>query len=149
MKKYKFDYSVYVLLTLIAICLLTACGTVFSIINVIGYQSDNIIGKVILYSFLLLFNLAVFFFALLLITNCHYSVLKDFIVLRLGLIKTKIPFSKVESFTLFMKSEKLVLYYKDGKYSVIVIAKKDFDDFMKAVKKSCPNIIFSVEKGEN
>ena len=55
--------------------------------------------------------------------------------MRFGLIKIKTPFSEIDGFTLFSRSEKLVIYLKNGGYSVIVIDKRRYDEFFAEVKK--------------
>ncbi|MBQ9514185.1 MAG: hypothetical protein IJR66_04335 [Clostridia bacterium] len=151
MKRFKFNYPVFVLIILIAICVLTVIGAVFCVINAINYQKANIIGKVITYSFLFIFNLLILGLSLSLIGFCYYSVEKEAIILRFGIVKVKTELNKIDGFTLFTKSEKLVTYLKDGAYFVVVINKSEYDDFIGAVKSFNPNIYYlnQTEEKEN
>ena len=62
-----------------------------------------------------------------------------------GFIKSKIDISEIIEITHFKKSNKLVVYFKDGKYTVIVIASELYDNFVIAVRESNKSIIFDVK----
>ena len=83
---------------------------------------------------LLLVNLAliVTVFAIALFSN--YSVDKKGIVLRLGFFKVVYKKEELHSIKLFSKTQKLVLYLVDAKFTVIVINANLYQAFTKAVQ---------------
>ena len=107
----------------------------------VGFGSASLI---IQYVVLLLFGvLALVIFSAMLIRSV-YVVGKKEIVLRFGLIKTVYKIKDIESIRLFSKTNKLVLYFKNEKYTVISVKPEWFNDFIREVLSHNLNIRYDV-----
>ena len=141
MKSFRFKYSqlVWVLLLLVFIILLAGvCWNVYTLIANWGVSTTKTVTNFItlaLTLFLLVFAISIMAFG-------KYTIKDGHVVVHFGFFKTKTPVSEIVQFTHFKKSDKLVAYFKDAKYSVIVISKDSYQDFVLAVRELNPSIIY-------
>ncbi len=149
MKSFKFKYAPLVWILLIAVILLTAAGTaysVFSAVDAIKVQSNKIFSSIII----AIVNLALLVFASSVAIFGKYTIKTGVLYSFFGFIRTKTQISEVVQITHFKKTDKLVLYFKDAKYTVIVISPTDYDAFIESLRQENSNIIFNATvDGEN
>ncbi len=149
MKSFKFKYAPLVWILLIAVILLTAAGTaysVFSTVDAIKVQSNKIFSSIII----AIVNLALLVFASSVAIFGKYTIKTGVLYSFFGFIRTKTQISEVVQITHFKKTDKLVLYFKDAKYTVIVISPTDYDAFIESLRQENSNIIFNATvDGEN
>jgi hypothetical protein len=62
-----------------------------------------------------------------------------------GLIRSKIDLADIICLTHFKKSDKLVAYFKDGTYTVIVIASQEYGEFVRSVREQNPSILYNAK----
>ena len=137
--RFRFHPSIWVLLSFAI--LLSLAGVGWNIYNVIVYASFDA-GRVVPYIIVLI---VAAFFSVLSVSMAIFSgyvVKNKFIYFRFGVIGSKIAVSDVSQFTHFKKSDKLVVYFKSGRYSVIVISPINYDAFVSAVRAYDRNIIY-------
>jgi hypothetical protein len=71
-----------------------------------------------------------------------YVIKNDTLYAYFGIIPSKYEIKDIVEITHFKKTDKLVAYFKDGKYTVIVIDKNDYDDFVICIREVNRQIIF-------
>lgn len=143
MRTFRFKFSKTIILLQIAAMILAAAAIVYTAYRMatVGFGSASLI---IQYVLLLLFGvLALVIFSAMLIRSV-YVVGKKEIVLRFGLIKTVYKIKDIESIRLFSKTNKLVLYFKNEKYTVISVKPEWFNDFIREVLSHNLNIRYDV-----
>ena len=129
--KFRFKLNAVTIFLLVAVILLCGYGIA---LNIIALSENLETLKIILNVILMLVNLAliVTVFSIALFSN--YSVNKKGIILRLGYFKVIYPKEELHSIKLFSKTQKLVLYFSDAKFTVIVINASKYQAFTKAVQ---------------
>lgn len=142
MKSFRFKYSqlVWVLLLLVMVILIAGvCWNAYTLISNWGTSTTKTVTNFItlaLTVFLLIFAISIMVFG-------KYTIKDGHVFVHFGFFKTKTPVSEIVQFTHFKKSDKLVAYFKDEKYSVIVISKDCYQDFVLAVREFNPSIIYN------
>ena len=133
MKTYKFRLSkTAAILTAAGILLgLGAIGfTIWRILFRTGFSEPlYIIQHVVL---LLVGVLAIVIFSSILIRSV-YKITDKEIVLWFGIIKSTFKIADIESLHLFTKTNKLVIYFKDEKYTVVVVKPEWYNEFCKEI----------------
>jgi hypothetical protein len=142
MQKFRFKYSMAVWILLSLVLVLTAGGIIWNIFNLIEYSWAGAF-KIIIYSFIIFLTACIFVFVLFAMINGCYLIKNGFLYTCFGLIKNKVCLDSVTQITHFTFSNKLVLYFNDQKYSVIVIPPERYDDFIKAVRENNHAILFN------
>ena len=143
MRTFRFRFSKTIILLQIAAMILAAAAIVYTAYRMatVGFGSASLI---IQYVVLLLFGvLALVIFSAMLIRSVYFVGKKE-IVLRFGLIKTVYKIKDIESIRLFSKTNKLVLYFKNEKYTVISVKPEWFNDFIREVLSHNLNIRYDV-----
>ena len=141
MRRFRFKYSPIVWMLLLLVIAFSVGGLVMNIFNVIEYASFGS-DKVITYSIVLSFNALLTIFALSVLFYGFYVIKDDRIYACFGFVRSKYLIKDIVEFAHFKKSDKLVAYFKDGKYTVIVIDKNHYDEFIAEVRKINPEILF-------
>ena len=148
MKKYRFKYSPYVYLTcslVLALALATIIWNVFNIVQLSDLGTFKIVGFALLIAigiFLAVFTLAV------LIRAC-YVISNEQIIACFGFVKSRNNVKDIIGITHFKKTNKLVVYFKDGKYAVIVINPEEYDSFAEDVRKINNHILYEQNNQES
>ncbi len=140
---YRFRFSKTIILLQIAAILLAAAAIAFT-----GYRMATLgfgnASYIIQYAVLLLFGVgALVIFPAMLIRSV-YIVNEKEIVLRWGVIKTGYKIKDIESIRLFSKTNKLVLYFKNEKFTVISVRTEWYSDFIREVLSHNTNIRYDV-----
>jgi hypothetical protein len=73
----------------------------------------------------------------------NYAIKGKNIVCNLGFLKTTFNIEEVTQITHFKKSDKLVLYFINGNYTVIVISPEEYERFILAVREVNSKILYS------
>lgn len=142
MAKFRFKYarSVWVLLSVVLVlCLAGLCWNVFNLTEYLWAGALKIASYAIL--IFLTFSLSVFVISVMLCGN--YVVKNGYLYTRFGFIFYKVKLSEIVQITHFKKSDKLVVYYTDQKFNVIVINQAEYERFVKTLRKENANIVYS------
>jgi len=144
-QSFKFKYSVIVWVLLAVVIALSLAGFVWNVIALI--YNANVLDKVKTATnvIMIIITLALNVFVISLIFNSKYTITKDYLVQSFGLIKAKIPLKQIVEITHFKKSNKLVIYFSDEKYTVAVISPESYNNFVMCLREFAPEIIYDVQ----
>lgn len=132
MKSYKFRFSKLVLILIglaIAAALAAVAYTVYRI-YLYGFSSPLLVIQHV--AVLIVAALAIVIFVSLLIRSV-YKITDTQIILWFGIVKQTFKIADIESVHLFTKTNKLVIYFKDDKYTVIVVKPEWYNEFTKEI----------------
>ena len=144
MNKFSFKYPVIVWVLLGVVLVLLITGLTFNVLDIIYYfkgLSHEIFTPVI-FALLTAF-LCVLVVSLLLYGK--YTIKNQCLYTHFGLLSNKVNIQEVVQITHFKKSDKLVVYFFDQTFTVIVISNKDYERFILEMRKINPSILFSTE----
>ncbi|MBE5733420.1 MAG: hypothetical protein E7347_00040 [Clostridiales bacterium] len=144
MKSFRFRYarSVWVLLVIVAI--LSIAGLAWNVFNLIEFLPTGSF-KVGTYSLIVLLNLALTILVISLMLYGRYVIKNGKLYSYFGFICSKINVDDIICITHFKKSDKLVAYFKEGTYTVIVISPQEYDDFVKSIREINRSILFNAK----
>ena len=142
MHSFRFKYSIAVWVLLSLVLALTAGGIVWNIFNLIEYSWAGAF-KIIIYSVIIALTACLFVFDFCAMVYGRYVIKNGFLYTCFGLIKSKVELGAVTQITHFTSSNKLVVYFSDQKYSVVVIPPERYDDFIKAVRENNHAILYN------
>lgn len=142
MKKFKFKFSGFVFFLLSVVLIVCFVSLALNVYNLIHYIKTPLFKVLpyILYIVITLFLIAV---VLGIMLFSSYSLKKGNLYVRFGFFVSKTKVSDVIGITHFKKSDKLVIYFKDQTFSVVVIAKEKYDDFVLSLRELNKSIFFS------
>lgn len=145
MKTYTFKLSKLAVAGCICGILLGLGGIAFTVYRMlspsIGFSSPQIIIQHIV--IIIASLLALVLFPSILIHSV-YKVTETEIILWFGIIKSSFPLKDIESIHLFTKTNKLVVYFKDERYTVIVVKPDWYNEFVKDICAANKNIRYDV-----
>ena len=132
MKSYKFKFSKLALVLIILALVAALGGIAYTIyrIYLYGFSTPMLIIQHVVV--LLVALLVIVIFSSLLIRSV-YKITDTEIVLWFGIVKQTFKIADIESVHLFTKTNKLVLYFKDEKYTVIVVKPDWYNEFTKEI----------------
>ena len=142
MKKFKFRFPPFVWVLLLAgfiVCVLALCINVYNLTQYIHYDLFKFLPFII-YSAIALFLIFVVFSILFF---SEYSFKNGYLYVHFGIFYSKTKLDKVVGVTHFKKSDKLVVFFNDQTFSVIVIAKEQYDAFVENLKELNKQIFFT------
>ena len=143
MKTYRFKLSVAATVGCVAGILLGLAGigvTAYRIYKY-GFSSAQLIIQHVVV--LLVSALAIALFAAILIRSV-YKLTDKTLVLWFGFIKSEYKIADIEAVHLFTKTNKLVLYFKDEKYTVIVVKPEWYRELTQEIIARNKNIRYDV-----
>ena len=147
MKKFVFKYSTIIWIMLAIITAIFAAAVVFNVLDAVAFAGE--IGARFVFAIIVAtLSLAVLILIASALFYGRYVIKDKFLYFHFGLIFTKTDINEIFQLTLFTAQNKLVMYLKNEKYSVVIIDKKNYDAFYEALKKVNPEIIFTVHGTE-
>ncbi len=148
MKSYKFRFSKLIFILAIAAIAVAAGGgigwTVYRMIN-IGFQTVTL-G--IQYVVLLLVSVLIIVLLTSILIRSSYKIKDKEVVLWFGFIKSSYKIADIESVHLFTKTNKLVLYFKNERYTVIVVKPEWYNEFIKELLSKNDKIRYDVSTSD-
>ena len=144
MKKFRFKLNAVSLIMLIVGVLLSICCIVWNIFNITAYFRLNIDATLKLVSYFLVIAVALLAGGLCVsvLAFSRYTVTQKYLLLNLGVLRSKTPVCDITEIAYFKKQNKLVCYFGEDKFSVIVIDQKEFDDFINALREQNGKIVY-------
>ena len=130
--KFRFKLTFLTILLLVAVTLLCGYGIVLNVITLSEKTIETL--TVVLNVILIVLNLFLLFVVFSVFAFGKYSIEEKGVILKLGIFKVLYPKEELHSIKLFSKTQKLVLFFVDGKYTVIVINPEKYLAFSKAVQ---------------
>ncbi len=132
MKSYKFKFSKLVLVLIglaIAAALAAVAYTVYRI-YLYGFSSPLLVIQHVAVLIVEALEIVIFFS---LFIRSVYKITDTQIILWFGIVKQTFKIADIESVHLFTKTNKLVIYFKDDKYTVIVVKPEWYNEFTKEI----------------
>jgi hypothetical protein len=145
MKNFRLYFSPLILIVLVLAVLISLFSLGLNVYYVIYTPPFDVAIKYVLLSIVCLF-LAVFAISLIF---SRYLIKGDKLVLILGLIKIKYSIKEIVQTATFENGKSLVIYFKDAKFSRVMISKTRFQDFSKALKEVNSRIILYSSENES
>ena len=144
MTKFRFKYarSVWVLLSVVLV--LCLAGLIWNIFNLTQYLWAGAF-KIASYSILIFLTFILSVFVISVMVYGNYVVKKNCLYTCFGFAFYKVKLSEIVQITHFKKSDKLVVYYSDQKFNVILIAPTEYERFVKVLREQNQNIVYSNE----
>lgn len=147
MKKFVFKYSPIIWIMLAVITAIFAAAVVFNILDAVAFAGE--IGPRFIFAVIVaVISLTILVFIVSALFYGRYVVRGNYLYFHFGLIFTKTDINEIFQLTLFAMQNKLVMYLKNEKYSVVVIDKKNYDAFYETLKAVNPDILFTVQGTE-
>ncbi len=147
MKKFKFNYSALIWVLISLVIVLSIASVVWNVYNIAFFIKVST-TKAVLYSLTVIISL---FLAVLALGICFYgcyTIDEKNLISHFGIVYSRIELKNVSGVVRFKKTNKLVLYLKGGKFTVILISPAEYDDFISLLIKTNPEIAYSCEDGE-
>ena len=144
MKKFAFKYTPTIWVLLSVVLGLTLAGIGFNVFNLVNYIPSGTTNTII-YSVIIALVSVLMVIDISFMVAGRYLIKDKVLFVCFGFFKSKISLDDVRAIVLFKKSNKLVLYYGQDKYTVIMIADTLYDDFVMAIRKENKEILFSTE----
>ena len=141
MKSFRFKYTTLIWILLTAILCLSLAGVGWNIFNVIEFSRLNAI-KTTTYSIILAFSILLCVVVISVMIYGKYIIKDGKLYTCFGFIRTKIEVEKITAIIHFKKSDKLVIYFNQNKYAVIVVSPAEYDNFVNALREVNPKIAF-------
>ena len=147
MDKYRFGYSPLLKILISIVIAIAAAGLVLNILTVINHAKAHTLLAV-LYGVLTLLTAILLAEAVAIAFYGLYKIKDGCLYACFGFIYTKTDVKYIVAVHVFKKTEKLVVYYKDEKFSVIIIPPASYDDFIAALLKANPEIKYVSDGAE-
>ena len=147
MKKFKFGYSPLALTLLILVAVIFAASVTINVYDAVKFSDYDTTKKTIAI-IIATFSLAALVITVAAIVYGRYVVKGKFLYCRFGFIFIKTDISEIFQLTEFKAQNKLVMYFKNGKYSVAVINDKYYNQFYEALKAENPAIKYTLQSAE-
>ena len=144
MKSFRFRYSntVWVLLSLVLVLSLT--GLIWNIFNLIEFLPTGSY-KVGTYSIIVALTALLTVLVVSVMVYGRYVIKDGKLYSYFGIIKSKIDIKDIICITHFKKSDKLVAYFKDETYTVIVISPELYDKFIMAIREINSAVLYDAK----
>ncbi len=144
MKSYKFRYSIAIWVLLGLLIALSIVGVVWNIYNIIAFFSIDWI-KVATFTVICALAMVLVVFGVSVAVYGRYTVKGGQLTSCFGFLKTKYDICDIVEITHFKKSNKLVTYFSDQTYTVIVIDPNEYTDFVMTIREINPQIIYDTQ----
>ena len=149
MKLYPFKLSKGAIIGCIAGIVLGLAGIGFTLFRIIVLElwfenANTLIQHIVI---IVASLLAITIFSSILLRST-YKLTDSELILWFGFIKSSYKLQDMESIHLFTKSNKLVIYFKDEHYTVIVVKPEWFNEFTKDICSRNPKIRYDVSTAE-
>lgn len=143
MKTYKFRLSKLVLALLIAALVASFGGIGFTVYRIYRLGFSTVLLSIQHVVILIACVLLIVILVSILIRSC-YKITDKEVLLWFGIIKSAYKIADIESVHLFTKTNKLVLYFKNERYTVIVVKPEWYNDFIKELLSKNSKIRYDV-----
>ena len=141
MKNFRFKYSITVWILLAVVLALLVSGLVWNIFNLTQYINAGTF-KIVVYSLIIALTGFLTLFVISVMAYGVYRIKDGYLYTCFGFIVSKEKISSVVEITHFKKSDKLVVYFADEKYTVIVISPAQYESFILEMRKVNPKIMY-------
>ena len=142
MKKFRFKFTNFIWIMLSVILAVFLTSFILNVFNLIQYVSYAFF-KFFPYVIYIIVSLFLIIVVISVMLSSGYILKNDCLYVRFGIFRSKTKACEILAITHFTKSDKLVIYYKKSAYSVIVIDKEKYDEFVLSLREMNKNILFN------
>ena len=146
-KTFAFLYSPLATLLIIATAVMFAAAAAVNIYDAVKFY-DTHTARCVFAIIVAALSVVPLVLAISAVAYGRYLIKGNFLYCRFGLIFFKTDILTIFQLTEFKAQNKLVMYFKDEKYSVAVISEKYYQDFYKALKAVNPEITYTIISAE-
>ncbi len=140
--RFKFNKLTWVLLALVLVICLAGVGyNVYSLINAL--KRVYYVQKIIITSIILALNVFLVAFVVSVIVFSKYVIKDGCVYNYLGFVRGKSRIDEIIQITHFKKSDKLVVYFNDQRYTVVVISPTEYDEFISIIREINPKVYYT------
>ena len=144
MIKFKIKHSILVKILLAVVFFVCVLGCGWNIFNLV--QTQNLFfAQKLAYILLAILTLIMAIIALTMFFFSSYRINDQYLYTNFGIISIKFSIESITAIVHFKKSDNLVLYFTDQKYSVLLLSPTNFDSFIDAIKSANPKISYNVD----
>lgn len=147
MKKYKFRFSTLILCVFALGLALCAAGLGLNIFRFVS-QGAETPYEWMQYLILLFVSILLAVIIIAMLIKSQYVITETQLIVQFGIIRSKYEIAKITSVHLFKGAGKLAVYFKDNKYTAIVIKEQEYDDFVQTLTSKNEKIGFSFSTAE-
>ena len=147
MKKFVFRYSAFAWIMIIVATALFAASTAINVYDAVIFSGENTV-KTIAAAIIAAISFCAFLSAVAAAAYGRYVFKGDYLYCRFGFFYTKTAAKDIFQLTEFPALNKLVMYFKNEKYSVAVISEKYHLEFYEALKAANPDAIYTIQSAE-
>ncbi|MBQ3219956.1 MAG: hypothetical protein IJB32_05130 [Clostridia bacterium] len=144
MKKFRFKYSNTVWILLAVVLALSIAGLIWNVFNLTEYLWAGAF-KITVYALIIALTAFLVVFVISIMVYGQYEIKNACLYTYFGFVKSKEEISNIIQITHFKKSDKLVVYFSDEKYTVIVISNTEYERFILALREVNPKIIYNTQ----
>ena len=144
MKNFKFKYSLTVWILLGVVLALSLVGLAWNVFNLTEYLWAGAF-KITVYALIIALTALLATFTISMMVYGKYVIKNGYIITRFGLVFSRELIENVVQITHFKKSNKLVVYFKDDKYTVIIINESEYENFILAMREVNKKIIYDTK----
>ncbi len=142
--KFNYKYGLTVLILALLVAIIAIVGLCLNVKNIIEVKDSSIDKTMTIFRYVVLaLNVLMLIFIVSILVYAKYVVSKKGVYVKFGVVYKKYALEDITSIAHFTKQDKLVLYGKNEKYAVIVISQNKFGEFVDAVKKFKPDVLFT------
>lgn len=145
MKKFRFKFSPLILSLMVLVLLAAGGGFALNLVRCLADTFDPTVWNILSVAIMLFVCVLLIVIVVALFFATYYTFRGDKLVTRYGIIKSEIAISAVTEVVLFKKTEKLVVYFDEDKYTVIVVKKEWYDEFIEEIRKINPAIRYDAK----
>ncbi len=142
MKKFRFKYAPSVWILLSIVLLLSVAGLSWNVFNLVEFLSLSNTFKLISSAIVTLICFFLTAFVLSVIFYGNYVIKGEYLYTFFGFFKSKYKINDIVCVSLFKKSNKLVVYFAEQTYTVIVIDPNLYDEFVISLRNVNQKIIY-------
>lgn len=140
MKTFRYKHTALIWALLSVVLALSIGAIIWNTISLV--KDTGLSTNTLSYALIIVSGALLSAFTLSVMLNSKYVIKDGVLVLKFGVIPTKLKIDEIVQFTHFKKSDKLVAYFSDAKFTVIVIKNEQYDNFVNAVREINPKIIY-------
>ena len=140
-KTYRYSFSkllIFLIALAIAVCL---TSLILSVYRLSLFRGQGTYMRASHYLFVLV-SAALLITLISVAISSVYTLTSTRLITRFGIVRSYIELDKITQIKLFEKTEKLVLYFGENSYVVIVVNKAWYDDFTDTILKLNPKIMY-------
>ena len=130
MKKYRFHYSPVIYCLMVLVLLAAGAGIVLNVLRCTSRDFDVSTWNVLTVAIMFLTCTLLILVVLSLFIRTDYVLKGAKLTIHYGIIKNEIALAAATEIVFYKKTEKLVLYYDEDKYVVILLKPEKHEEFI-------------------